>query len=79
MFILLNIILLNVLKLMSRCETLINACLESNVEKVVALSTDKAAAPINLYGATKVTGYFVAANNIKGKEKLIFQWLDMEM
>ena len=51
-------------------ETLINACLESNVEKVVALSTDKAAAPINLYGATKLTSdkLFIAANNIKGKK-----------
>tara|TARA_B100002019_G_scaffold279357_1_gene281157 strand:+ start:4427 stop:5431 length:1005 start_codon:yes stop_codon:yes gene_type:complete len=55
-------------------ETLINACLESNVEKVVALSTDKAAAPINLYGATKLTSdkLFIAANNIKGKRKINF-------
>ena len=62
-------------------ETLINACLESNVEKVVALSTDKAAAPINLYGATKLTSdkLFIAANNIKGKRKINFSVLDMEM
>ncbi len=55
-------------------ETLINACLESNVEKVVSLSTDKAAAPINLYGATKLTSdkLFIAANNIKGKRKINF-------
>lgn len=55
-------------------ENLINACLESNVKKVVALSTDKAAAPINLYGATKLTSdkLFIAANNIKGKNPIIF-------
>ena len=34
---------------------LINACMESNVKKVIALSTDKAASPVNLYGATKLT------------------------
>ena len=50
-------------------ENLINACLETKVKKVVALSTDKAAAPINLYGATKLTSdkLFVAANNIRGR------------
>ncbi len=49
-------------------ENIINACLETNVEKVVALSTDKAAAPINLYGATKLASdkLFIAANNIRG-------------
>jgi len=49
-------------------ENLINACLETEVERVVALSTDKAAAPINLYGATKLASdkLFVAANNIAG-------------
>ena len=55
-------------------ENLINACLETNVQKVVALSTDKAAAPINLYGATKLTSdkLFIAANNIKGRESINF-------
>lgn len=49
-------------------ENVIHACLESEVSRVVALSTDKACAPINLYGATKLTSdkLFVAANNIKG-------------
>ncbi|MDA8769627.1 UDP-N-acetylglucosamine 4,6-dehydratase (inverting) [Schleiferiaceae bacterium] len=52
----------------------INACLESNVERVVALSTDKACAPINLYGATKLASdkLFVAANNIKGWNPIRF-------
>ncbi|MFN8166037.1 MAG: UDP-N-acetylglucosamine 4,6-dehydratase (inverting) [Bacteroidia bacterium] len=55
-------------------ENLIMACLESEVENVVALSTDKAAAPINLYGATKLASdkLFIAANNIKGKKKIKF-------
>ena len=55
-------------------ENLINACLETNVKKVVALSTDKAAAPINLYGATKLTSdkLFVAANNIRGRSDVDF-------
>ena len=55
-------------------ENLINACLETNVKKVVALSTDKAAAPINLYGATKLTSdkLFVAANNIRGRNDIEF-------
>ncbi|NGP76682.1 UDP-N-acetylglucosamine 4,6-dehydratase (inverting) [Balneolaceae bacterium YR4-1] len=55
-------------------ENLINACLETDVEKVVALSTDKAAAPINLYGATKLTSdkLFIAANNIKGWNPITF-------
>ena len=53
-------------------ENLIQACMNSNVERVVALSTDKAAAPINLYGATKLCSdkLFVAANNIVGLRKL---------
>lgn len=55
-------------------ENVINACLETKVERVVALSTDKAAAPINLYGATKLASdkLFVAANNIKGWNPIIF-------
>ncbi|HLX90996.1 MAG TPA: SDR family NAD(P)-dependent oxidoreductase, partial [Puia sp.] len=55
-------------------ENLITACLESDVQNVVALSTDKAAAPINLYGATKLVSdkLFIAANNIKGNKKIKF-------
>jgi UDP-N-acetylglucosamine 4,6-dehydratase (inverting) len=53
---------------------LIEACLDSGVKRVVALSTDKAAAPINLYGATKLCSdkLFIAANNIKGSRDLRF-------
>lgn len=52
----------------------IDACLETNVQRVVALSTDKACAPINLYGATKLASdkLFVAANNIKGTNPIRF-------
>lgn len=55
-------------------ENVIRACLETNVSRVVALSTDKACAPINLYGATKLTSdkLFIAANNIKGNRDLRF-------
>jgi UDP-N-acetylglucosamine 4,6-dehydratase (inverting) len=55
-------------------ENIINAALDNHITNVVALSTDKAAAPINLYGATKLCSdkLFVAANNIKGKRKLKF-------
>jgi len=55
-------------------ENIINACLETDVQKVVALSTDKAAAPINLYGATKLASdkLFIAANNIRGANPITF-------
>lgn len=55
-------------------ENVINAAMDSGVTDVVALSTDKAAAPINLYGATKLCSdkLFVAANNFKGSRNLKF-------
>jgi UDP-N-acetylglucosamine 4,6-dehydratase (inverting) len=55
-------------------QNLIEACLDAGVERVVALSTDKAAAPINLYGATKLCSdkLFIAANNIRGSRDLRF-------
>ncbi|WP_400080436.1 UDP-N-acetylglucosamine 4,6-dehydratase (inverting) [Winogradskyella sp. R77965] len=55
-------------------ENVINAALSCGVKDVVALSTDKAAAPINLYGATKLASdkLFVAANNIRGNRDVKF-------
>ncbi len=55
-------------------ENVINAALDCGIKKVVALSTDKAAAPINLYGATKLCSdkLFIAANNMKGGRDLSF-------
>jgi UDP-N-acetylglucosamine 4,6-dehydratase len=55
-------------------ENVIHAALANNVKKVIALSTDKAANPINLYGATKLASdkLFVAANNMSGGHKTLF-------
>ena len=55
-------------------ENVIQAAIQAGVKHVVALSTDKACAPINLYGATKLTSdkLFVAANNIRGKHDIKF-------
>lgn len=55
-------------------QNLIEACIDRGVKKVVALSTDKAAAPVNLYGATKLASdkLFVAANNFKGSHDIKF-------
>ncbi len=58
----------------SGAENVIKAALENGVQKVIALSTDKAASPINLYGATKLLSdkLFVAANNIAGGQATRF-------
>lgn len=55
-------------------QNVINAALQTGVKHVVALSTDKACAPINLYGATKLTSdkLFIAANNISGSKNIKF-------
>jgi UDP-N-acetylglucosamine 4,6-dehydratase/5-epimerase len=55
-------------------QNVIDACLDHDVRRIVALSTDKAAAPINLYGATKLCSdkLFIAANNFKGTRDLRF-------
>ena len=55
-------------------QNIIDCALSSNVQKVIALSTDKATAPNNLYGATKLCSdiLFVSANNIVGRKKLTF-------
>ena len=55
-------------------QNLIESCLGSSVKNVIALSTDKASSPINLYGATKLCSdkLFIAANNIKGKQDIKF-------
>jgi len=55
-------------------QNIIDACLDTGVSRVVALSTDKAAAPINLYGATKLCSdkLFIAANNIRGNRDIRF-------
>jgi UDP-N-acetylglucosamine 4,6-dehydratase len=55
-------------------QNLIEACIEARVKKIVALSTDKASSPINLYGATKLTAdkLFIAANNYSYSTNTIF-------
>ena len=55
-------------------QNVIEASIKNNVKKVIALSTDKAASPINLYGATKLCSdkIFISANNITGKKKIKF-------
>ena len=55
-------------------QNIVNAALETSIKRVVALSTDKACAPINLYGATKLTSdkLFIAANNIRGANPVVF-------
>ena len=58
-------------------ENIISASISNNVEKIIALSTDKACSPINLYGATKLVSdkLFISANNVKGKTKCKFSVL----
>lgn len=58
-------------------QNIIESALQTDVKKVIALSTDKAVSPVNLYGATKLCSdkLFLAANNIKGKSKKIFSIL----
>lgn len=55
-------------------QNVIDACIANNVKKIIALSTDKAASPANLYGASKLVSdkLFVAANNLTGTHKIIF-------
>ncbi len=55
-------------------QNIVQSCLKNNVKKVIALSTDKAVSPINLYGATKLCSdkIFLAANNFKGKRSITF-------
>ena len=55
-------------------KNVIDAAITNNIKKVIALSTDKAASPINLYGATKLCSdkLFIAANNLSGKHKTRF-------
>ena len=62
------------IRAMRGVDYVIDAALDNDVEKVIALSTDKAANPINLYGATKLASdkLFVAANNIAGGNRTTF-------
>ena len=61
-------------------QNIIESSLENNIKKVIALSTDKACSPINLYGATKLASdkLFTAANLFKGGKKQFFQLFVME-
>lgn len=58
-------------------QNIIETCIEKKVSNIIALSTDKASSPINLYGATKLCSdkLFLAANNIKGNRKIKFSVL----
>ena len=58
-------------------QNIIESALDSKIEKVLALSTDKASSPVNLYGATKLCSdkLFIAANNFKGEKKIKFSVL----
>ena len=55
-------------------QNVIDSAIKNNVKRVIALSTDKASSPINLYGATKLTSdkLFISANNFKGSQKIMF-------
>ena len=55
-------------------QNIVDVCLDKKVENAIALSTDKAVSPINLYGATKLASdkLFISSNNIKGKRKIKF-------
>ena len=55
-------------------QNIVETCLDSKVKNVIALSTDKASSPINLYGATKLCAdkLFTGANNVKGKQDINF-------
>ena len=56
-------------------QNVVTAAIQTGVKKVIALSTDKAASPLNLYGASKLASdkIFVAANNLSKKENVVFQ------
>ena len=62
-------------------KNVIEACIKNNIKKIIALSTDKAAAPINLYGATKLTSDKLSLMQIflRAKQGVNFQLFDMEM
>ena len=62
-------------------ENVVRASIQNKVKHVIALSTDKAVNPINLYGATKLASdkIFISANNIVGSQNTLFPVVDMEM